>query len=633
MCGIAGYIEKKQEFDKIDAAILMETMLETLYHRGPDAGGKYVGENVALGHRRLSIVDLSEAGNQPMISYDKQYIIVFNGEIYNYVELRASLEQQGAKFSGSSDTEVILEAYRLYGEKCTDYFNGMWSFALYDTKKQGIFLSRDRFGVKPLYYLDRQDIFVFASECKAILAAVPDEKVVNDNKMYNFFLEKMEDSDEETFYANIKRVLPGCAIWYDLKTHTVQTYQYYKLDVDQCYQKWIKGKNPYKTFIGLIEDAIRIRLRADVEVGACLSGGLDSSLIVSIANKKWEKKMHTFSAIYEEEECNEQEFIEAVNRDNGTIPHPIYPQMDEEFMEDMFHILYHHDGPDGGASLYSQYCVMKGIKGKVKVVLDGQGADELFGGYTGYFIYRILDIIQEGKPFARLRAIKALSYITSEWKELIQIIHRESFEKVVGRKCYRFLRKRGVWKKELKSTYDRPIFQKEFQDRGRAINYDRFRVSDKELNNRLYHAIYHGLPDLLHNEDNNSMAHSIETRLPFLDYRIVEFAVALDGRYKIKNEWTKWIIRKTSKKYLTNKVRLRKNKMGFPAPFAKWLREGKDKEKIKEMIFAFGKRGILDADTIALYYKQHMEKEVDRERFLYRVFKAEMWYRDYIEKK
>lgn len=632
MCGIAGYIEKKQEFEKTSVNNLMEAMLNVLFHRGPDAVGKFVGENVALGHRRLSIVDLSDAGNQPMFSNDKQYIIVFNGEIYNYVELRVSLEQQGAKFSSGSDTEVILEAYRLYGEKCTDYFNGMWSFALYDTKKQGIFLSRDRFGVKPLYYLERKDVFVFASECKAILEALPDEKVVNENKIFNYFLEKVEDSDEETFYANIKRVLPGCAIWYDLRTHTSQIYQYYKLDINKCHEKWIKGKNPQKTFISLIEDAIRIRLRADVEVGACLSGGLDSSLIVSIANKKWRKRIHTFSAIYEEEDCNEQEFIEEVNRDNDTIPHPIYPQMDENFMEDMFRILYYHDGPDGGASLYSQYSVMKGVKGKVKVVLDGQGADELFGGYTGYLIYRVLDIIQEGKPFSRIRAIKALSYITNEWRDLIQIIHSESFEKVIGKKCYRYLRKKGIWKKKLNSTYDRPIFEKDFQNRCRVTNYNRFRVSDRELDNRLYHSIYHGLPDLLHNEDNNSMAHSIETRLPFLDYRIVEFAVALDGKYKIRNEWTKWIIRKSSKKYLTNKIRLRKNKMGFPAPFAKWLREGKEREQIKEMIFAFGKRGILDPDTIALYYQQHMENEVNRERFLYRVFKAEMWYRDYIEK-
>lgn len=633
MCGIAGYIEKNREHSQKFSDSSIEGMLNTIYHRGPDASGKYCSPNLTLGHRRLSIVDLSETGNQPMFSHDKKYIIVFNGEIYNYVELREELKRQGAHFRSDSDTEVILEAYRIYGEKCTDYFNGMWAFALYDVEKNGVFFSRDRFGVKPLYYIDREDVFAFASECKAILRVLPEEKIANENKIYNFFLNKREDSNEETFYINIKRLLPGHAAWYDLGKHSLRVYQYYNLDINTCYEKWIKGKNPYKTFNDLIEDSVRIRLRADVEVGACLSGGLDSSLIVAVANKKWGRKIHTFSSIYEEKECDESEFIEEVNRDNNTIPHAIYPKPDDDFMEDMKRIIYYHDGPDGGASLYSQYCVMKGIKGNTKVVLDGQGADELFGGYISYYNAKISDMLKSGKLFARTNIIKTLAYILDEWEEMIQIISSENFEKVLGKKCYRYLRNRGVWRKETAFTHDRAIFTENFKAKSKEFFYEDKEVSDSTLNNFLFNRLYDGLPDLLHNEDNNSMAHSIETRLPFLDYRIVEFAVALDEKYKIRGEWTKWIIRKSSKKYLTDKVRLRKNKMGFPAPFAEWLRHGKDKDEIKEIIFSFGKRNIIDAETIALYYKQHMEKQVNRELFLYRVFKAELWYRDYIDAK
>lgn len=631
MCGIAGYIKKETILEQQSANTILDEMLKMLYHRGPDAAGKYIGTKVALGHRRLSIVDLTEAGNQPMFSHDGKYVIVFNGEIYNYVELREELKKHGAQFKSDSDTEVILEAYRIYSEACTEYFNGTWSFALYDTERNGIYLSRDRFGVKPLYYIDRVDVFAFASECKAILEVWPEEKCVNENKIYNYFLNKREDSNEETYYSNIKRVLPGHAIWYDLTNHTFRLYQYYNLDVEKCYEKWIKGKNPYKTFTYLIEDAVRIRLRADVEVGACLSGGLDSSLIVAIASKKWKKQIHTFSSIYEEKECNEKEFIDEVNKDNNTVSHAIFPKVNNDFIDEMKRIIYYHDGPDGGASLYSQYCVMKGIKGKTKVVLDGQGADELFGGYISFYDAKVCDLLNSGKLFAKTSTIRLLSYILDEWEEMIQIISSETFEKVLGSKCYRYLRNHGVWKKESVFTYDRAIFTEHFKEKSKEFFYENKDVSNSVLNNLLFNCIYNGLPDLLHNEDNNSMAHSIETRQPFLDYRLVEFAVALDAKYKINGEWTKWIIRKTSKKYLTNKVRLRKNKMGFPAPFAEWLRQGESKEQIKEIIFSFGKRNIIDANTIALYYKQHMEKQVNREQFLYRVFKAELWYRDFID--
>ena len=627
MCGIAGYINKQK--DNLAEKDKIKIMTDILKHRGPDAEGQWVNNNVAIGHRRLAIIDLDEQSNQPMLSHDGKFVISFNGEIYNYLELKEELMSKGAVFYTNSDTEVIIEAYRVYGTECFNMFNGMWSFCLYDSENKKMVLCRDRFGIKPLYILDRCDVFAFASESKAIIAAFPEENVPDINSVYRYISGcANEDVDEHSYYKNIKIFSPSTYMVYDLEKHIQEYKEYWKFDEALFRRKWIYGKKPLVIFRELFEDAVKLRLRADVEVGACLSGGLDSSAIVGCASNKYKKKMHTFSSIYTDKECNEEKYIKVVNDKWETIPHYIRPDdYEEKFTEYIKEITYYHDGPTQGASLYSQYMVMRGVHEHVKVVLDGQGADELFAGYIPYYSYYIEDLYDKGSFYDRLKAISVLTIVNKEWPEIIGAISTDVIANLVGiNNSYLFENEKKIKEEQKRRT--QKLFTDEFlgavNDEYKAVS---FKCSSK-LNSKLCEDILNrSIPVLLHNEDSNSMTFSIESRVPFLDYRIVEFAIALDGKYKIKNSWTKWIIRKSCKKYLPKEIRKRKNKMGFPAPFSRWLREGKSKEEIKDIIYAFGKRNIVPMETINDLYEAHISGTSDLSAILFKYYNMELWLR------
>lgn len=627
MCGIAGYIDKSGKY-KPDKKLVKE-MTDTMIYRGPDAEGHWIDEHVALGHRRLSIIDLDAKSNQPMLSHDGKYVITFNGEIYNYIELRKDLLDKGAVFKTNSDTEVIIETYRMYGLDCFNQFNGMWSLALYDIENQNIILSRDRFGIKPVYTVDNDDIFIFASEIKAIIAAFPEENIPNKECIYRYLSYSVnEDTDEKCFYQNIKIFPTAHYMIYDLRNHTKTYKGYWKVDEQLFYNKWIRGKNPIKTFKQLFENAVELRLRADVEVGACLSGGLDSSVIVGCASKKFGRRMHTFSSIYIDKECNEESYIRKVNEKWSTIPHYIKPDdYEEDFTKYIVALTYHHDQPTAGASLYSQYMVMKGIQGNVKVVLDGQGADELFAGYIPYYSYYINDLMNKNTFLSKCKAIKMLVIVKKEWPDIIGAISTDTIVGLVGLKnSFLFQNEKKI--KDLKIKRSIQMFTNDFMDKVHDEYQKKEIQCSSSLNTRLCNDVLNkSIPSLLHNEDGNSMAFSIESRVPFLDYRIVEFAIALDGKYKIRNQWTKWIIRKACKEYLPKEIRKRKNKMGFPAPFARWIREGKNKDEIKSVIYEFGDRNIVPKETIDQLYKAHINAEADYSDILFRLYSMELWFR------
>lgn len=627
MCGIAGYV-LKDEVNNAEQKKIKE-MTDAIRHRGPDAEGQWVKDNIAIGHRRLAIIDLDQSSNQPMVSHDGKFVISFNGEIYNYLELRQELQKSGAVFATSSDTEVIIEAYRYYGVDCFEKFNGMWALCLYDIDKKCLIFSRDRFGIKPLYTLNRNDVFAFGSEVKALLAGFPEENSPDLDSIYRYLSGKVnENVDERSFYRNIKIFPSAHYMIYDLEKHTQEYRCYWEINEDKFREKWINGKNPVRTFQKLFEDAIALRLRADVEVGACLSGGLDSSAIVGCASNKYNKRMHTFSSIYLDKECNEEEFIRAVNEKWNTISHYIRPdEYESNFTDYIREITYFHDGPTQSASLYSQYMVMRGVPEHVKVVLDGQGADELFAGYIPYYSYYIEDLMNTGSLGNRLRAIKALAIVNKEWNELIGSISTDTIVKLVGVNNS-FMFQNAAANKNIRARRCYQLFTDSFLN---MVN-DNYKIPpiklSSGLNTRLCEdVLYRSIPALLHNEDSNSMAFSIESRVPFLDYRIVEFAMALGGKYKIRDSWTKWIIRKSCKKYLPNKVAKRKNKMGFPAPFSRWLREGLSKDNIKEIIFAFGSRNIVPKATIENLYNEHMSGESDVSAILFKYYNMELWLR------
>lgn len=627
MCGIAGYIDISKKY-KADRN-LVKKMTDKLIHRGPDAEGQWADEYVALGHRRLSIIDLDAKSNQPLVSFDGRYVITFNGEIYNYIEIRKRLLEKGAVFKTNGDAEVIVEAYRMYGTSCINQFNGMWSFVLYDVEKQKIIICRDRFGIKPLYTIHNSDVFAFASEIKAITAAFPEENIPNETCIYRYLLGSVnEDMDEKCFYKNVKIFPSAHYMVYDLRNHKKTYKRYWEVDERVFYDKWIKGKDPVRTFKRLFESAVGLRLRADVEVGACLSGGLDSSAIVGCASKKYGRKMHTFSSIYMDKECNEESYIRKVNEKWNTIPHYIKPDnYEKNFSKYIEDLTYHHDQPTGGASLYSQYMVMKGVQGKVKVVLDGQGADELFAGYISYYADYISDLIDRNTFISRCKAIKILAIMKKEWPDIIESVSTDTIVKLVGLKnSFLFQNENKI--KDLKIKRSAQLFTNDFLKKVNADCKEKEIQCSSKLNTRLCNDVLHSsIPSLLHNEDGNSMAFSIESRVPFLDYRIVEFAIALDGKYKIRNQWTKWIIRRACKEYLPKEIVRRKNKMGFPAPFARWLREGSRKEEIAKVIYQFGERNIVPKETIDQFYRAHINTGADYSNILFRFYSMELWLR------
>ena len=577
----------------------------------------------------MSIIDLDAKSNQPLISHDGKYVITFNGEIYNYIELKRELERKRCVFSTDSDTEVVIEAYRAYGKECFNQFNGMWSLALYDIEKQKVILSRDRFGIKPAYTVDNEDVFVFASEIKAVLAAFPEENIPNEACIYRYLSQSVnEDTDEKCFYKNIKIFPAAHYMIYDLQNHTREYKSYWEVNEQLFYEKWIRGKNPIKTFRKLFESAVELRLRADVEVGACLSGGLDSSAIVGCASKKFEREMHTFSSIYTDKECNEESYIRKVNERWNTIPHYIKPDdYEENFTKYIEDLTYHHDQPTGGASLYSQYMVMKEVKGKVKVILDGQGADELFAGYIPYYSYYIDDLLSRNTFRAKCKAIKMLVIIKKEWPDVIGAVSTDTIVRLVGLKnSFLFQNEKKI--KDLKVKRSAKMFTDDFMAKVHDDYQKKEIQCSSNLNTRLCNDVLNkSIPALLHNEDGNSMAFSIESRVPFLDYRIVEFAIALDGKYKIRNQWTKWIIRKACRDYLPKEIVKRKNKMGFPAPFARWLREGSGREELKRIIYEFGERNIVPKETIDQLYRAHVNGKADYSDILFRIYNIELWFR------
>lgn len=628
MCGIAGIINKKNaQVDKND----IQKMDDTMIHRGPDAEGIYIDGNLGLGHRRLSIVDLSENGNQPMVSHDKKYVLVFNGEIYNYIELRERLKKEGAQFYTETDTEVIIESYRFWGINCTRRFNGMWSFAIYDMERRKVFLSRDRFGIKPLYMYESEDEIIFASEIKCITAIRPEQKIVDVVQVARYLFYYEEDMDEHTFYKNIHNFPRSHNMLYDLKTHKKRYQEYWNIDVLKLKEKW-KCKDSYKKFRELLEDSIRIRLRADVNIGACLSGGLDSSTIVGIASKKFHVKMHTFSSVYDYKSCNEKEYIDCMNQYVEAIPHYIYPDKSENIIEDMKGMMRYHDGPCQSASPYSGYCVYRGVGKEAKVLLDGQGADELIGGYEFFYIGKIREILKKNTCLSRIRAICLILLIHMTWPEAEYYLGGKLISEVLGSKGYKLFKKLTGNEKSNAVGMRKIKYKKAFTEIDLEVKPWNNNSMKSELDRQLNeHLQYTTLPRILHDVDRSSMARSLEVRLPFLDYRLVEFSYTLLGKDKIRGLWTKFILRKSCQRYLPEKIRNRRKKMGLPAPFDMWLRDERFKAEIKKYLDDFKERNIVDAASLDRCYQAHMSGKENWDDRLFRFMMLEMWLQDQID--
>ncbi len=525
----------------------------------------------ALGHRRLSIVDLSPLGHQPMASADGRFWITYNGEIYNYVELRAELEALGHAFASHSDTEVMLEAYREWGEGCLARFNGMFAFVLLDRAGKRVLAARDRFGVKPLYlWRSPQGLAAFASEIKQFTVLPGWEASLNGQRAYDFLNWGVLDHTEETLFRDVRQLRGGefvhCGLeelargfpvrrWYELRPRA-----------------FAGGFSEAATeFHDLFTDAVRLRLRADVPVGSCLSGGLDSSSIVCVANRLLrsgggELKQKTFSAYSRVRRFDESGYIESVVRHTGVEGHRTYPDLATLF-ETLDAIAWHQDEPFGSTSIYAQWHVFRlAAEARVKVLLDGQGADEQLAGYHGFFTPHFAGLFRALRWIALLHEMRAARrrhgmnlWLASKYlgNAVLPEGVRQPLRRLLGKPA-----RAPDWIDARRIAF-------EDADPYRALGIDTASVDEMSRGMLLATS----LPMLLHWEDRDSMAHSVESRLPFLDYRLVELVTGLPAEFKIEDATTKRVLREAMKGVLPEDVRTRMDKLGFATPEEVWVRE------------------------------------------------------------
>jgi asparagine synthase (glutamine-hydrolysing) len=605
MCGITGIIQqnnqpvRKSELDKMN---------ELVAHRGPDDAGLFLHQSIGLAHRRLSILDLSPKGHQPMRIHD--LILTFNGEIYNFLELKEILIKNGYTFQTETDTEVILNAYLHWGQDCVQHFNGMWAFALLDLRKQELFCSRDRFGIKPFYYFEVNKKFCFGSEIKQFSALENWQPQLNKIRAYEFLAYGWHDHTSETFFQNVFQLPQGCNLIYDLKNHTWTIEKYYDLatKINAPHSPTFSEKSAISEFQKLFADAVKLRLRADVKTGSALSGGLDSSSIVgTVAAQVAETlevsatsiQVETVSACFADKRFDESEYVDAVSETANVLTHKVFPSS-EQLWKTLETVTRHQDEPIASASVFAQYLVFeKAAKEGIKVMLDGQGADEILAGYDKFYAPFFKTLLRKNPLLAS--------------KELFQYLrlHSIGFSRIL----------KAI--KPSANTETLNYFNTDFVPKKSEIFHRLNDDSIKKCTQNLLSEI--GLPILLHYEDRNSMAHSVESRVPFLDYRLVEFCLNLPDNLKIKDGKRKYILRKSMQPILPKKIYERYDKMGFVTPQVVWMEGHKEwiLGKIKAAIHR--EDSVFDMRLIEFAETAFKEKKRGEYSFLWRVLAFEVW--------
>lgn len=591
MCGIVGIINLNKEETYL--ADDLHRMTCKIKHRGPDDEGYTLFSNegtslfygddtplfdhgsnpgnehpqhhirsgdrvkayMAFGHRRLSIIDLTFMGHQPMC-YMNRYWIVYNGEIYNYIEIKKELEQQGYAFTSHSDTEVIMAAYDCWGVKCLEKFNGMWAFVIYDLNTNIIFMARDRFGEKPLYYYKNNEKLLFASEIKAILAHPEVISGPNIDYCREYVKEGPKEYIKETAFENIYRFAHASYVELslnDLRQYGIKEKGYWACSTNLSNEKFDeKQATVYADkYCDLLSDSVKLRLRADVKIGAALSGGLDSSSIVYMINQHLSsqgktEKLETFSSIYKSSEaiknCDESAYIDDLSLFLNVKSKQIEPQVSEIIAEHK-KMIYAMENPAVGPNMGGWYTFKLIGDSDVTINLDGQGADEQLAGYFSY-LWRyfanlpLSEVTKEFMAFSRVPGVKKRKILVS--------IAFNILERIMPSKVLKYLTDRI------------------------GVKYNMSLLTP--VNDILYESTMTGLVNLLHYGDSQSMAHSIESRLPFLDHRLVEFLASVPASYKIHNGWTKYLARLAMDKKLPDNITWRKDKMGWPDPSDYWFK-------------------------------------------------------------
>lgn len=536
--------------------------------------------SLALGFRRLSILDLTTAGHQPMSSGDGRFWIVFNGEIYNYLELREELAGDGCSFRSGTDTEVVLAAYAKWGVRCLEHFNGMWAFAIWDNREKKLFLARDRFGVKPLFFAGSRRGFIFASEIKAIVGrhGIPFE--ADSEAVYDYLARGVlpSQSAEKTFFKGVNILPPGSFVMLDGDAPCRETYWNLRLDTAGREEK--SCHEAVSEYGELLRDAVRIRLRSDVPVGTCLSGGLDSTSIACLLNSMVADdpsayggvagRQMTFSAVYDtRDRVNEKPYIDKALqsiRAEGFFTMPGF----EGLAADLEKLVWHQEEPFPTTSIFAQWCVMKLVHEQgIKVLLDGQGADEALGGYRPFDVF-YAQLLREGRISLLIDELMSFrdagGGAASRLKSLARALAWQApgfiLDALGG-----FREKAGGQEEYLAGSFVSRLHRN--RDHRREEWRERSDLS-LHLRRLLQESL---LPHLLRFEDRNSMAFSVEARLPFMDYRLVEFAFNQGRRWRMNQGWTKWILRKAMENVVPASILWRVDKVGFETPEKEWLRQ------------------------------------------------------------
>jgi asparagine synthase (glutamine-hydrolysing) len=613
MCGICGIVDPKRRLAPIGA------MNRIQRHRGPDdegflfidtrtgvcraGGGDDTGADgawphykaipldkfdVALGSRRLAVLDLSPVGRMPMSYNNGSLWITYNGEVYNHSELRVALQGLGYSFWTATDTEVILAAYAEWGEACVARFNGMFAFAIWDARRRRLFCSRDRLGVKPFYYAWDGSTFVFASEIKAILLHPAVSRAPHEGAIFDYLVLGVCDHTDRTFFEKVRALPAGCSLTLDPGDSTIEIRRWWHVEVNPAI-----GGSPGQDqtricdeFRGLLEDAIRLRLRSDVPVGTCLSGGLDSSAIVCLANRLLCDEQviprrlvgdhqKTFTARNVEIDIDEYEYSQLVVEQTGAEQHSVFPD-GSRLWDEIEAFAWHMDEPFSSTSQYAQWNVMRLARDQgVTVLLDGQGGDELLAGYQSYLPLYVTQIAQQASVFAAIRAAwqvcrvggaSTLEALYADYSarvpfRLRQVMHAVRPPRIAPGNAGSGATDRDLVPEFVRRHADRLWRPAAMDGLGLAGVLRRDMVSTN-------------LPMLLRYEDRNSMAFSIEARVPFLDYRLVEFTCSLPLDYRIRHGWSKWILRESLRDVLPPAVCWRRSKLGYPVPERKWLAQG-----------------------------------------------------------
>jgi asparagine synthase (glutamine-hydrolysing) len=630
MCGIAGIVATERLHP--DDPARLAVMRDILAHRGPDDAGTYVDEQAALGHRRLSIVDLA-AGHQPLSNEDGTVSIVFNGEIYNHADVRPELESAGHVYRTRSDTETIVHAYEQWGDACVDRLRGMFAFAIWDAPRRRLLLARDRLGVKPLYWTLAGNRLLFGSEIKAILASGLIRADADESRLPEL-LSTRYLSGAETLFKGIHRLLPGHTLVFE--DGRITTREYWDVPAghrDESLRS-MSDRDLVQRFRDLLEEAVRIRLMADVPLGMFLSGGLDSSAIAALMAGMIDRPLQTFSVAFKQRAFSELEYARQVSRSVGADAHEIVID-DRDFFGALPRLIWHEDEPIAHPSSVPLYFVSELARQHVKVVLTGEGSDELLAGYGKYpralvnwraaAAYGVLphpvrswiaDTIVPRLP-KRVRHYASRSFVSME--RTPEAMFFDNFAAIGLNRQHALLSARFGAATPTQAYGPSKAY------------FDAPNGGSTVLDRLLYADLKTYLVELLMKQDQMSMAASIESRVPFLDHKLVEFAASLPPRLKLRGFTTKWVLREAVRSILPAEI-FSRPKMGFPVPFALWMR-GPWSAVARDVLLdpRSRQRGIIDPGAVDRLLTAHAANATEAGDAIWSLMNLELWYRTYID--